>query len=79
MGLEAYEQLGSALPSETVEALQAFDGWILGPVSTHLYRPDDPAMPNPSAVLRKRFRLCANIRPARSYLGCRPFTQISIW
>lgn len=69
VGLEAYERLGSTLPAGTLAALPAFDGWILGPVSTHLYRPDDPAMANPSAVLRKRFRLYANVRPARSYPG----------
>lgn len=67
VGLEAYGRWGSTLPAETLEALPGFDGWILGPVSIHLYRPDDPAMPNPSAFLRKRFNLYANIRPVRSY------------
>jgi 3-isopropylmalate dehydrogenase len=68
-GLEAHQRLGSTLPDGTLTALESYAGWLLGPLSTHLYRPDDPTMPNPSAVLRRRFRLYANIRPARSFPG----------
>ncbi len=67
VGLAAYERGGNTLPASTLAALETCDGWILGPLTTHQYA--GPAMPNISAVLRKRFELFANIRPARSYPG----------
>jgi 3-isopropylmalate dehydrogenase len=67
VGLAAYERGGKTLPASTLAALETCDGWILGPLTTHQYA--GPAMPNISAVLRKRFELFANIRPARSYPG----------
>ena len=47
-GLEAHQRLGSTLPDGTLTALESYAGWLLGPLSTHLYRPDDPTMPNPA-------------------------------
>jgi 3-isopropylmalate dehydrogenase len=67
IGLAAYEREGTTLPAPTLTALETCDGWILGPLTTHLY--EGAAMPNVSAVLRKRFELFANIRPARSFPG----------
>jgi 3-isopropylmalate dehydrogenase len=67
IGLAAYEHEGTTLPASTLAALETCDGWILGPLTTHLY--EGAAMPNVSAVLRKRFELFANIRPARSFPG----------
>jgi 3-isopropylmalate dehydrogenase len=67
IGLAAYEQHGTTLPASTLDALEACDGWILGPLTTHTYT--GAAMPNVSAVLRKRYELFANIRPARSFPG----------
>ena len=67
VGLSAFEAHGTTLPEHTLLELPHCDGWILGPVTTHAYQ--GPAMPNPSAVLRKRFELYANIRPARSFPG----------
>ena len=67
IGLSAYEREGNTLPTSTLAALETCDGWILGPLTTHLY--EGTAMPNPSAVLRKHFELFANIRPARSFTG----------
>jgi 3-isopropylmalate dehydrogenase len=67
IGLAAYEQFGTTLPDATLAALETCDGWILGPLTTHAYH--GAAMPNPSAVLRKRYELFANIRPARSFPG----------
>ncbi len=67
VGLDAYAKHGSTLPDGTISALVDCDAWILGPLTTHLYGGD--AMPNPSAVLRKRYELFANIRPARSFTG----------
>lgn len=67
VGLAAYERDGNTLPASTLAALETCDGWILGPLTTHQYTGVN--MPNISAVLRKRFELFANIRPARSYPG----------
>ncbi|HEX3721853.1 MAG TPA: isocitrate/isopropylmalate dehydrogenase family protein [Nitrolancea sp.] len=67
IGLEAYDASGTTLPDTTLAELERCDGWILGPLTTHLYR--GAAMPNPSAVLRKRYELFANIRPAKSFTG----------
>jgi Isocitrate/isopropylmalate dehydrogenase len=68
-GLSALRVHRSTLPSETLEALVDYDGWLLGPVSTHLYDPTDPRQPNPSGYLRKTYNLFANIRPARAVAG----------
>lgn len=70
-GLAAVEIHGSTLPPETLDRLPQCDGWILGPVSTHLYPAGDPRYVNLSAFLRTRFQLYANIRPARSFAGVR--------
>lgn len=67
VGLVAYEKKGHTLPEETIVALKSCDGGILGPVTTHLYDPNEKNMPNPSGMLRKKFDLYANIRPAKNY------------
>jgi 3-isopropylmalate dehydrogenase len=69
VGWEAIRQHGVALPEATVEALHACDGWILGPHDSASYPPAEQARLNPSAALRKRFDLYANLRPARAYPG----------
>jgi 3-isopropylmalate dehydrogenase len=57
---------GSTLPDAVLAAIPEADGVILGPVSHYTY----PAgQPNPSAMLRTRFNLYANIRPCRSREG----------
>ncbi|AGT32401.1 hypothetical protein M493_10700 [Geobacillus genomosp. 3] len=63
-GLQAYETYGTTLPDTTSSRLDSCHGLILGPLSTHLYKGE--SMPNPSAEIRKRFNLYANIRPVRS-------------
>jgi 3-isopropylmalate dehydrogenase len=68
-GLSALPGTGSTLPSETIERLSSYAGWILGPVSTHLYPAGDTRYLSPSGHLRKRFELYANIRPAKSFQG----------
>lgn len=68
-GLAALETHGSTLPEETASRLPAYAGWILGPVSHHLYPGDDPRYINPSGHLRKKHELYANIRPVRSFPG----------
>ena len=67
IGFDAYVTSGTTLPEATLTELERCQGWILGPLTTHLYR--GAAMPNPSAVLRKRYELFANIRPAKSFPG----------
>lgn len=63
IGLESLAASGSTLPDPVMEAIPKADGVILGPVSHYDY----PAgQPNPSATLRTRLELFANIRPCRS-------------
>ncbi|HEY8486039.1 MAG TPA: isocitrate/isopropylmalate dehydrogenase family protein [Limnochordales bacterium] len=69
VGLSAYRSVGSTLPASTVEELERCDGWVLGPVSHHVYDVLRPEMANPSGMLRKRFDLYANVRPARAFPG----------
>ena len=71
VGLAAIAEHGSALPDSTIEALRRVDGWILGPHDSQSYPPAEREKLNPSAVLRKRFDLFANVRPARAYPGLR--------
>jgi 3-isopropylmalate dehydrogenase len=68
-GLAALETHGSTLPEETESRLPEYRGWMLGPISQHLYPRDDPRYVNPSGHLRKRHNLYANIRPVRSFSG----------
>ena len=68
-GLAALRTHGSTLPDETRRVLPDYDGWLLGPVSTHMYDASDPKQLNPSGVLRKTHNLFANIRPARGRPG----------
>ncbi len=68
-GLTALETHGSTFPTETLDRLPAYAGWLLGPISQHLYPTGDPRYINPSGFLRKKFDLYANIRPARSFPG----------
>jgi 3-isopropylmalate dehydrogenase len=57
---------GTTLPQAVLDAIPEAAGTILGPVSHYTY----PAgQPNPSAQLRTRFNLYANIRPCRSREG----------
>jgi 3-isopropylmalate dehydrogenase len=71
IGRKALDTHGSTLPEETLAALPALDGWILGPIGHRAY-PKVPAAINPHPILRKRFDLFANVRPTRSYpdIGC---------
>ena len=65
VGFEAIEAHGTSYPDATHAACEAADGIILGPVHTYAYAEHL----NPSAEIRKRFDLYANIRPAKSYPG----------
>jgi isocitrate/isopropylmalate dehydrogenase len=66
IGLKSLAEQGSTLPDAVLDAVSAAEATILGPVSHYDY----PAgQPNPSAVLRTRFELYANIRPCLSREG----------
>jgi 3-isopropylmalate dehydrogenase len=66
IGRRALDQLGTTLPDGTLDALEALDGWILGPIGHREY-PKVPGAINPHPILRKHFDLFANIRPTKSY------------
>ena len=55
---------GTPMPASTIEALGNLDGWVLGPHDSAAYPPEHRATLNPSGMLRKRFDLFANVRPA---------------
>jgi isocitrate/isopropylmalate dehydrogenase len=72
IGLAALRQEGTTFPAAALEAAQAADGVILGPVSHNDYPPVAEGGLNPSGELRKRLDLFANIRPALTRGGFPP-------
>jgi 3-isopropylmalate dehydrogenase len=72
IGLAALRQQGTTFPPAALEAAQAADGVILGPVSHNDYPPVAEGGLNPSGELRKRLDLFANVRPARTRGGFPP-------
>ena len=66
IGLASLATQGTTLPSEVMTRIPAVDGVILGPVSHYEYPPREQGGINPSAELRVKFELYANIRPCRS-------------
>ena len=69
IGLASLETEGSPLPDAVIEAIEAADGTVVGPVHTVAYPPASEGGVNPSATMRKRFDLYANIRPSRARPG----------
>jgi 3-isopropylmalate dehydrogenase len=69
IGLKALAEQGTTLPDEVLRRVTEVDGTLLGPVSHYEYPPPDQGGRNPSAELRTRFELFANIRPCRSVPG----------
>jgi 3-isopropylmalate dehydrogenase len=67
IGYGAIEEYGVAVPDHVFEALDASDGWIMGPHDSAGYPPPHNAVLNPSGTVRKRFDLYANIRPAKLF------------
>lgn len=59
----------TTLPDAVLERIPQVDGVILGPVSHYSYPPRAQGGINPSAELRTRFELFANIRPSLSREG----------
>ena len=64
IGLASLRDRGSTLPEEVVARIPEVDGVILGPVSHYDYPSRAEGGIKPSAELRTRFRLYANIRRA---------------
>src|SRR5207302_9731628 len=60
---------GTTLPQRVLDAARKADGVILGPLSTYEYPPRERGGFNPSAEMRTKLDLYANIRPAKSRLG----------
>jgi len=69
IGLHALRKEGTTLPARVMGAARAADGVILGPLSTNEYPTRDQGGFNPSAELRTKLDLYANVRPAKSRLG----------
>ena len=66
IGLASLAVTGSTLPDAVLARVAEVDGTVLGPVSHYDYPPRSEGGINPSAELRTRFELFANIRPCRS-------------
>ena len=69
IGLASLAAVGCTLPDAVLARVPEVDGTILGPVSHYDYPPRDQGGINPSAELRTRFDLYANVRPCRSVDG----------
>ncbi|MFD7438201.1 isocitrate/isopropylmalate dehydrogenase family protein [Streptomyces sp. NPDC059861] len=69
IGLESLAEQGTTLPQSVIDRIPEAGGVILGPVSHYEYPPKDQGGFNPSAELRVRFELFANIRPSKSRAG----------
>ncbi len=66
IGLASLQEEGTTLPQEIMARVREVDGVILGPVSHYDYPSREKGGINPSAELRVKFELYANIRPCRS-------------
>lgn len=69
LGREAFGQTGRILPEQTWETVAGLDGWVLGPHDNASYLPEAREQQNPSAALRVRAQLWANVRPVRGLPG----------
>ncbi|PZG12136.1 isocitrate/isopropylmalate dehydrogenase family protein [Nonomuraea aridisoli] len=66
IGFAGLAREGTTLPQPVLDRIPEVDGVILGPVSHYEYPPREQGGLNPSAELRVRFELFANVRPCRS-------------
>ncbi|OYD70597.1 3-isopropylmalate dehydrogenase [Rhodococcus sp. OK302] len=69
LGREAIETHGTPIPDKTVVALEQLPGWILGPHDSASYPSEFRGQLTPGGVIRKKFELFANIRPAIAFEG----------
>jgi 3-isopropylmalate dehydrogenase len=68
-GHASLERFGTTVREELVRKVEASDGLILGPMTTHDLDERIVGQINPSKFFRKHFDLFANIRPAKTYPG----------
>lgn len=66
IGHAAIAECGDPLPEATLSALAGLDGWLLGPHDNISYPTQFAGRVAPGGLIRKRFDLFANIRPART-------------
>lgn len=66
VGFASLKSQGTTLPAEVMTRIREVDGVILGPVSHSDYPKREQGGINPSAELRVKFELFANVRPCRS-------------
>lgn len=66
IGFASLATEGTTLPDRVLDLIPQIDGVVLGPVSHYDYPPPSEGGINPSAELRTRFELYANIRPCLS-------------
>ncbi|MGP4017702.1 isocitrate/isopropylmalate dehydrogenase family protein [Saccharopolyspora sp. 5N708] len=66
IGFASLAREGTTLPPTVLDRIPEVDGVVLGPVSHYEYPPRHEGGLNPSAELRVRFELFANVRPCRS-------------
>lgn len=71
LGHSAIESHGTPVPESTLAELDALDAWILGPHDSASYPEPFRSQLTPGGVIRKRFDLYANIRPAKAHPGVR--------
>ncbi|WP_143695203.1 isocitrate/isopropylmalate family dehydrogenase [Williamsia sp. 1135] len=69
IGRASIEKNGTAIPTATLAALDDLDLWILGPHDSAGYPPEHRTGLTPGGVIRKRYDLYANIRPALAHVG----------
>ena len=80
IGYKSFVDHGHSLLPEVLETLYTLDGWILGPIG-HMAYPKDPNCINPHPILRKKYDLVSNVRPAKAYPGVKciqPATDLII-
>ncbi|MFW0793014.1 isocitrate/isopropylmalate family dehydrogenase [Gordonia sp. CPCC 205515] len=72
-GRGAIDTHGDPVPESTLRALDDLDLWVLGPHDSASY-PAEHRRRTPGAVIRTRFGLFANLRPAQAFPGVRATT-----
>jgi homoisocitrate dehydrogenase len=65
-GWECFEQMGDALPAETLEAVKSADATLFGAITSPT-GPRPEGYRSPILTLRQELGLYANLRPARSW------------
>jgi isocitrate/isopropylmalate dehydrogenase len=72
IGWKAYRKSRSTLPDATLKALDAHEGWIVGPTFAGEYPKDDPYRGHPNGFIRRHYKLFANVRPVQAWPQLNP-------